>query len=289
MMRLAWTQLRTGADRLWAALRGWIAHDAPSMSASIAFFAAFSLAPILVVAVSIASFFFGVEAVQGRLFSSIESVVGAAGAEAVQAMLANAWLSGDQGWSGALSLLAVFIGATATFAELNRALNRIWDVDPSRRVVIGVLRVRLLSFGIVIGTGFLMVVLLIADALLTHAQAWLWGGRGTLPLLQQVQQCVSFVFLCVAFSVLLKVLPDVVVAWREAITGGVAAAVLFAIGKHLFARYLAYAGTANAFGAAGSLAVLMMWLFFSAAVFLFGAELAAASRRPADKPGYMPM
>lgn len=257
-----------------AVVGAWVADGGPSMSAAVAFYAAFSLAPVLVVAIAVASLFVGVEAVQGRLFSGIEAIVGDDGAVVVQAMVANAWKSGG-GWSGWLSLLGTAVGATATFSELNRSLNLIWRVPENRHMFASLLRVRLLSFGLVLGTGFLMVVLLIADAALTFGSRLLFGAMGIKLVFGVVQQALSFAFLCLAFSFLLKLLPDAPVRWRAALTGGIATAVLFSLGKHLFARYLAYAGTANAFGAAGSLAVLMMWLFFSAAVFLLGAEIAA--------------
>lgn len=284
--RRVWGVSRAGAGVVAA----WFDHGAASMSASVAFYAAFSLAPLLVVAMAVASFFFGAEAVQGRLFSEIESVVGGQGAQAVQAMVASAWMTGDGGWSGILSLGAMVVGATATFAELNRSLNVIWGAPPSKHAMAGLLRVRLMSFGIVVGTGFLVVVLLIADALLVYVGELLWSQWRVFPLLQWLQQASAFLFLWLAFTALLKVLPDVPVRWRMAAEGGLAAAVLFSLGKHLFARYLAYVGTANAFGAAGSLAVLMMWLFFSSAVFLVGAEVAAAaSRRHSSGQKYTPV
>jgi membrane protein len=258
-----------------AVVGAWIADGGASMSAAVAFFAAFSLAPVLVVAIAVASLFVGVEAVQGRLFSGIEAVVGGEGAAIVQAMVASAWKAGGGGWTGGLSLAGTAIGATATFVELNRALNTIWNVPQDPHMVASILRVRLVSFGLAIGTGFLVVVLLIADAALAYGSHWLFGAVGIALALNLLEQALSFAFLCLAFSLLLKLLPDAPVPWRAAAVGGIATAVLFSLGKQLFASYLAYAGTANAFGAAGSLAVLMMWLFFSAAVFLLGAEVAA--------------
>lgn len=260
-----------------AALGDWLADGGPSMSAAVAFYAAFSLAPVLVVAIAVASLFVGAEAVQGRLFSGIQAVVGDEGAVVVQAMVASAWKAGGGGWMGGLSLAGTVIGATATFAELNRSLNIVWRAPENPRVIASLLRVRLVSFGMVVGTGFLVVVLLIADAGLAYGSRMLLGAMDLdlALVLGLLEQAVSFAFLCIAFSLLLKLLPDVHVPWGAALVGGIATAALFSLGKQLFARYLAYAGTANAFGAAGSLAVLMMWLFFSAAVFLLGAELAA--------------
>lgn len=266
--------LREAGGTFAAVLGNWSNDRCSSMSAALAFYAAFSLAPMLLVVITVASVFFGAEAVHGRLDAEIRAVVGPEGAVAVQAMLASAWKAGRGGWIGLFSLLAIALGASATFAELHSALNAIWRAPPPARAVAALIRVRLLSFGLVVGTGFLIVVLLIADAAVTYATEFLIGGF--LPLaLSAAQHAVSVVFLCAAFSILLKILPDAPVRWREAGAGGIAAALLFIGGKRVFAFYLARAGTANAFGAASSLAVLMMWLFFSAAVFLFGAELAA--------------
>lgn len=253
----------------------WFDDRCTSMSAALAFYAAFSLAPLLVVAVAVGSLFFGMEAVEGRLFTELESLLGRDAALTAQAVLANAWRGGQAQTMGWLSLAAIGVGATATFAELNSALNAIWHAPPAPHAMAALIRVRLVSFGLVLSTGFLLVILLIADAAILLVTDMLFSGGLLRTLIDTAQQLVSFVFLCSAFCVLLKVLPDVPVAWRDAWSGGIAGAALFATGKHLFALYLARAGGTSVFGAASSLAVLMMWLFFSAAAFLVGAEVAA--------------
>lgn len=272
----AWERRGRGAvDLTAAAATHWISDRCADMSASLAFYAAFSLAPLLVVAIAVGSVFFGVDAVTGRLYTELESLVGRDAALAAQTVVANAWRAGQARTLGWVSLAATGVGATATFAQLSSALNIIWHAPPAKHAVAALIRVRLISFGLVLGTGFLLVVLLIADAMVLFVTEVMFRGSWLEALAGVIQHLASFVFLCSAFGVLLKVLPDVHVEWREAFTGGTASGVLFAVGKHLFALYLARAGTASAFGAASSLAVLMMWLFFSAAVFLFGAELTA--------------
>jgi membrane protein len=268
----------------------WSDDRCSSMSAALAFYAAFSLAPMLVVVIAVASIFFGVEAVQGRLYGNLAALMGEQGAAIVQAMVASASRSGHGGLSGLLSLGATAIGASAIFAELNAALDAIWRARPFARAMATLIRVRLTSFGLVVGIGFLIVVLLIADAAITFATDVLLGGGFLDPLVGRIERLLSFAFLCWAFTALLKVLPDTPVRWRDAAGGGLASALLFTGGKHLFALYLAHAGTANAFGAASSLAILMMWLYFSAAVFLLGAELAAvlARRDDAGRGGEQP-
>lgn len=262
-------------DLTMAAAKSWIDDRCADMSASLAFYAAFSLAPLLMVAIAVGSLFFGVDAVQGRLFTELESLVGRDAALAAQTVVANAWRGGEARAVGWLSLAATGVGATATFAKLNSALDLIWHAPPAKHAVAALIRVRLVSFGLVLGTGFLLVVLLMADAMILFITDVMFRSGWLRDVAVLIQHVASFGFLCMAFSVLLKVLPDVHVEWYDAFVGGIASGVLFAVGKHLFAIYLARAGTASAFGAASSLAVLMMWLFFSAAVFLFGAELTA--------------
>ena len=211
------------------------------------------------------------------MFSEIESLMGKDGAVAVQAMVASAWKTGESGWVGLFSLVGVMIGASATFSELTKALNWIWRAPAKQGAVATLIKVRLISFGLVLGTGFLLIVLLILDAMLTFVGSALLAGRENIAesVLVLAQHVLAFVVLFSAFSVMLKILPDVRVRWKDAALGAFVATVLFSIGKHFLALYLAHAGTSSAFGAAGSLAVVMMWLFFSAAVFLLGAEVAA--------------
>lgn len=253
----------------------WSRDRCGSLSAALAFYAAFSLAPLLVVAVAVGSVFFGVEAVEGRLYTELESLLGRDAALAAQVLLANAWRAGEARTLGWVSLVATGIGATATFAQLNDALDAIWHAPPAEHAVAALIRIRLISFGLVVGMGFLLVVLLVADAMLLAITDLLFGDGAMSTVLSLIQQAISFGFLVMAFGVLLKVLPDVHVVWGDAWRGGLAGALLFAVGKHVFALYLARAGGTNVFGAASSLAVLMMWLYFSAAVFLLAAEITA--------------
>jgi membrane protein len=211
------------------------------------------------------------------LLAEIEAVIGKDAAAAVQAMVASAWKSGASGWVGYLSVGAVVVGASATFSQLTRALNWIWRAPATHGSVATLIKIRLLSFGMVLGTSFLLIVLLFMDAGLAFASSALLAGRDHLaaPVVFAFRHAFVFVILFSAFGALLKVLPEVHVRWRDAALGAFVATVLFSIGKHILALYLSHVGTANSFGAAGSLAVVMMWLFFSAAVFLLGAEVAA--------------
>ncbi|MGI4814949.1 MAG: YihY/virulence factor BrkB family protein [Janthinobacterium lividum] len=269
----------------------WIADQCSTMAASIAFYSAFSIAPTLVIVIAVASMFYGADAVQGRLFAEISGIVGKDAAAGIQAMVANAWQARMATGTTIVSLGAVVIGASATFSQLNTALNRIWPLPPMALTasLVGLLRIRLISFGLVLGIGFLIVVMLILDALVAGLGQWLWGANTPSYLLANLlQHLTTLVVLMLAFTAMLKLLPEAVMRWRDAWKGGLAAALLFTAGKGLFAFYLARAGTANTFGAAGSLAIVLMWLYYSAAVFLLGAEVAAAAGRRHEQRSHHP-
>ena len=258
-----------------------------AMAASIAFYAAFSLAPTLVMVIAIAGWFFGAAAARGELFSHINGLLGDQAAAGVQTIVENAHHSGSTGGIAAIisfSLLA--IGASATFSSLNSALNLVWPyTGPRSSSVIALVRVRLISFGLVLGVAFLLIVSLVLDTVITFVGQWLWGNSRYVVIGNLLQLGVGLLVLTCAFAGLLKFLPDATVRWRDAFVGGIVAAVLFSAGKKLFALYLAHAGMASSFGAAGSLAVLLMWLYFSAAVLLLGAEFSAARGRMHDPRG----
>ncbi|SAL18112.1 putative ribonuclease BN [Caballeronia peredens] len=263
-------------------LTQWTQDHCLMFSASIAFFAAFSLAPTLVIVISVASVFFGADAVQGRLFDEISGVVGVDAAHALEAIVANAWHADIARSTAILSLAGVLIGASATFSSLHSALNVIWPTPAvsARESIVTLLRVRLMSFGLVVGAGLLVAVLLVLDALVEILGHWVLGDGSPFIVLSDLsRRALSLAVLMLAFTVLLKFLPTTRMLWRDAALGAAAAALLFEGGKRLFAFYLAHAGTANMFGAAGSLAIILMWLYYSAAVFLLGAELSATAAR----------
>lgn len=267
-----------------------------TMAAGIAFYSAFSLAPMLVMVIAVAGWFFGAEAIRGQIFQDAHLLIGDQAAAAVQMIVANARShSGTGGTAAFISVVALALGASATFASLNTALSIVWPADPSKRAstVMALVKVRLISFGLVLGVAFLAIVSLVLDTIVTYIGDWLWGGSPYVVAGDILQLVLGLVVLAFSFAALLKFLPDARVAWHDALTGGIVAALLFTAGKKLFALYLAHAGLATAFGAAGSLAVLLMWLYFSAAVLLLGAEYAAARGRrrlraktsqPANKP-----
>lgn len=260
----------------------WSQDHCVMFSASIAFFAAFSLAPTLVIIIAVASIFFGADAVQGRLFGEIANVVGADAAHGLEAIVANAWHADIARSTAIVSGVGVLVGASATFSTLHTALNVIWPapVAGTRESILAILRVRAISFAFVLGAALLIVALLVLDALVVIVGQWALGTSGPSFLIAALaQRAISLLMMMLAFAVLLKFLPSTRMQWRDAALGALTAALLFECGKRLFAFYLQHAGMANTFGAAGSLAIILMWLYYSAAVFLLGAEVSAMAAR----------
>ncbi|KXU94268.1 ribonuclease BN [Caballeronia megalochromosomata] len=275
-------------DASWVlgALKQFSENRCAAMAASIAFYSAFSLAPTLVMVIAVAGWVFGAEAARGQLFHQVNGLLGDQAASGVQSIVENAHRSGGTGIAAIISFVLLAVGASATFSSLNTALNIVWPMSGEQRSsVIAMVRVRLVSFGLVLGVAFLLIVSLVLDTAIQAVGMWLWADSPFVIVGDVVQLAVGLAILTVAFGALLKFLPDAPVEWRDALVGGLVAALLFSAGKKLFAVYLTHAGTASAFGAAGSLAVLLMWLYFSAAVLLLGAEFSAARARLHDPRG----
>lgn len=255
------------------------ADKCTTLAAGIAFYSAFSLAPMLLMVIAVAGWFYGAEAARGQLFSRVQGFLGSDAAAAIQAIVEHAHQQGGGGFAAILSIVLLVVGASATFSSLNTALDVVLPMPKreSRSGVVQMVRTRLISFGLVLGVAFLLIVSLVLDTVITFIGAMLWQNTPFVFFGNLAQMLVSFVIMLAAFGALIKFLPDAsaLVRWRDAAWGGAVSALLFTIGKKLFAMYLAHAGTASAFGAAGSLAVLLMWLYFSAAVLLLGAEVAA--------------
>jgi membrane protein len=248
--------VRKDASWVMGALRKFGEDRCSAMSASIAFYSAFSLAPTLVMVIAVAGWVFGADAARGQLFHHVNGMLGDQAAAGVQSIVDNARRSGGTGVAAVISFVLLAIGASATFSSLNTALNLVWPLsDQQKSSVFALVRVRLISFGLVLGVAFLLIVSLVLDTGIQAVGTWLWGDSSFVVIADVAQLVVGLGILSMAFGALLKFLPDARVLWRDALVGGLVAAMLFSVGKRLFALYLAHAGTANAFGAAGSLAV----------------------------------
>jgi len=257
------------------AVAAWVDDYAPSMGAALAYYTLFSLAPLLLISVSIAGLVFGPEAARGEVFSELRDMIGDEGAAAAQSLL-QSLNKPAQGVVGTLvGLATLVIGAASVFGELQNSLDRIWRAPP-RRGGAGLwtlIRTRLLSFGMILCVGFLLVVSLVASAAIAalgkrYANAF--GGWALVA--EALNFALSFAVVTALFAMIYKILPRVRIGWRDVWTGAAVTALLFALGKSLIGLYLGRSGLASGFGAAGSLVVVIVWMYYSAQVFLLGAE-----------------
>ena len=258
-----------------AAVTAWANDFAPSMGAAIAYYAAFSIAPLLIIVLAVAGLAFGREAASGYLFAQAAGLIGADGAEALEAMVMSASDTGEGIGASLIGIGLLAIGATTVFAELQSDLDRIWKAPAimAPEGVWGMIRSRVLSLGLVVSIGFLLLVSLVVSAVLAAlGDAWAGAFENFEWLLQVLNFVVSFAVVTTLFAMMYKILPRVRIAWRDVWVGSVVTALLFTVGKLLVGLYIGKASVASGFGAAGSLVVLMIWVYYSAQIFLLGAE-----------------
>lgn len=248
---------------------------APSMGAALAYYTMFSIAPLLFIVILLAGLVFGEEAASGEIFGQLRGLMGDQGAEAIQTMVQSVREPATGAIGTVISVVVLLIGATTVLAELQSALDRIWRSPARERVsgVWGLIRARLLSFGMILGIGFLLIVSLIASAALAALGKW-WG-----PLLgdwetlaQALNLAISFGLFTTGFAMIYKYMPHTKIEWHDVWIGAAATALLFTIGKFLIGLYIGKSALASGFGAAGSIVVVLVWVYYSAQIFLFGAE-----------------
>lgn len=257
------------------AVMAWVDDYAPSMGAAISYYTIFSLAPLLVIVIAIAGALFGREAAQGQIVAQVSGLVGREGAVAVESLLRSVDEPGKGLVAGLISVVVLLIGATTVFAELQSALDRIWHV-PERQKPSGVwavLRARLLSFGLILGLAFLLMVSLLVSAALAAFGSW-FGALvpGWELMLQSLNVLISLGIVTVLFAMIFKLMPTARIAWRDVWIGAGVTAVLFELGKLAIGLYLGKSGVNESFAAAGSLVVLVAWVYYAAQIFLLGAE-----------------
>ena len=256
-------------------VREVIDDDVPSLSAAIAYYTVFSLPPLLVVVVAVAGAVFGADTVQDALLGQASGLVGAEGGAAMRSMIENASSLGTGLGAKAAGIAALLFGAAGAFGQIQKALNRAWEVEEVRHGFVGFLVKRFLSFGVVLTIAFLLLVSLVVSAALASV-----GDIATSAIPSGVAQQVVHVLNAVAslgiitvlFAVMFKILPDAEIAWRDVWVGGFATALLFTIGKTAIGVYLGTADPGSAFGAAGALALILIWIYYSALIVLVGAE-----------------
>ncbi len=249
---------------------------APRMGAALAYYAVFSLAPLLIIAVAVAGSMFGRQAVEGRLADQLDALFGDDGARAVQAMIASADKPGAGLFATVVSVVMLVFGAMGLFLELQDVMNTVWKVAPKPgRPIFSFFRDRLLSLVMMLATGLLLIASVIISALLTTLGRVI-GDWAASTRSQAIHSLAFFGVATLFFATLFRLVPDVKLAWRDVWLGAVLTALLFTLGKWLIGLYLEQAGIATAYGAAGSLAALLLWVYYSAQIFIFGAEFTRA-------------
>lgn len=267
--------LKSGFGLLKESFKEWKEDGALSLGAALAYYTIFSLAPMLLIAISVAGLVFGREAAQGELVGQMRGLLGQQGAEAIQTMVANAGKHSSGVIGTILGIATLLFGATGVFSQLQASLNRIWDVEarPAKGIW-GFLRTRILSFGMVLGIGFLLLVSLAISAAIAAMDTYITGlfpgGEVVIGIISAV---IGLGLITLLLAMIYRFLPDVKIAWRDVWTGAVITAVLFLIGKVLIGLYLGNSSVASTYGAAGSLVILLLWIYYSSQILFFGAEI----------------
>lgn len=257
-----------------AATSSWVDDYAQSMGAALAYYTMFSIAPLLLIVISIAGMIFGVDAARGEIFSQLQGLMGQQGADAVKGLLESVSKPAESITAMLVGTVLLLIGATSVFGELQDALDRIWRAPKRHKGGIwSLLRARLLSFGMITGIGFLLMVSLVVSAALA-AIGKLWG-----PLFSEweilantIDFLATLIFTTVVFAMIYKTMPRARVDWSDVWIGAAVTSLLFTIGKLLIGLYIGKSGVTSGFGAAGSLVVVLVWVYYSAQIFLLGAE-----------------
>ena len=257
--------LRQGARLALRAVRAWSDDYAPSMGAALSYYALFSIAPLLLIVIGVAGYFFGEQAARGEIYGEIAALIGPDGAHAVEGLVAAA----RRPQSGVLAMIVgtvlLVAGASTVFGELQNALDRIWRAPEQKaKGWWTLIRTRVASFGMILAIAFLLMVSLVFSAVISALGDW-WG-------LHIFDIVASFALMTVLFAMIYKILPRVRIAWGDVWIGAAVTSALFAVGKWAIGLYLGRSSVASAFGAAGSLVVVMVWVYYSAQIFLLGAE-----------------
>ena len=265
--------------KIWAlikaAAQSWSDDYAPSMGAALSYYTLFSIAPLLLIVISIAGLIFGEEAARGEIFGQLNGFMGSEAAAAIQGLLESVNKPAQGTVATTFGIVLVLIGATSVFSELQDAMDRIWRAPARHQTsgIWGLLRARLLSFGMILSIGFLLIVSLVLEAMLSALSRWwspLFTGWETVT--QIINTTVSFALTTLAFAMIYKIMPRVKIDWRDVWIGAGVTAFLFTLGKFLIGFYIGKSGIASGFGAASSIVIVLIWVYYSAQIFLVGAE-----------------
>jgi membrane protein len=269
--------------RAWALLKkaasDWRRDNAARLGAALSYYTLFSVAPLLIIAIAVAGLAFGREAAQGQIVGELQGLIGEAGARAVQDMVEASRRPEAGILATLIGICTLFLGATGAFAELKSALNVVWDVPDRGGGIKALLLGRLWSFAMVLAIGFLLMVSLVLSAAIAAADGFFaWVGMPQ-SAVQLTNAAVSFLIITVLFALIFKFLPDTEVAWGDVWAGAAFTSALFAVGKWLIGLYLGRSGLASTYGAAGSVVILVVWVYYAAQIFFFGAEMTQAYAR----------
>ncbi len=267
--------LRAVTDLFKAAAANWLADHAQSMGAALAFYTIFSIAPLLLIVIAVGGLVFGEEAARGEIYFQLNGMLGTPGARAVQGLLESARRPSDSVPAALFGVGVLFIAATSVFAELQDSLDRIWRAPqrPKSLGLWGLVRARLLSFGMILGIGFLLIVSLAFSAAMNALSRWARpDSPGWEAFSGASEPALNLLLMMAVFAMIYKTMPRARIAWRDVWVGAAVTSVLFLIGKALIGLYIGRSGITSAFGAAASLIVVLLWVYYSAQIFLFGAE-----------------
>lgn len=265
----------------------WNAHEAPRLGAALTFYTILSLSPLLVMAVAIAALVFGADGARQQIMHQAQSLIGKEGADTVASAMQNAQQPHAASLAGLVSIATLLFGASGVFVELRSALNKVWDVKPSETSgVMAWIKDRFFSIGMVLALGFLLLVSLLASAVLAALANWF---TGLLPMPEAVMQAISIAIglagTTLIFSLIFRYVPQTDMEWRRILPGAFFTAILFELGRFAIGMYLGQAAVGSAYGAAGSMVVVIVWLYYSSQIFYFGAEL---TRGWAERHGWQP-
>lgn len=265
----AWSFIKEVVDK-------FIDDKGPKLGAALSFYTIFSLAPLLIIVIAIGGLAFGDQAARGELFYQIQGLIGQEGAEIIQTTIQNSNQEGSSILAIIISFFTVVISATVVFVELQESLNMVWKVRPSseRSVIKGLVVDRVQSFALIITTGFLLLVSLVISAILSFISNKINENFISIPifLLDLVNGLISLAVIFLLFTMIFKILPDVNIKWKDVWVGGLATSLLFVLGKYLIGLYLGNSALSSTYGAAGSLVVLLLWVYYSAQILFLGAE-----------------
>jgi membrane protein len=266
--------LKTMIDLLQQTYHEWTSDRVPRLAAALSYYTIFSLAPFLIVVIAVAGLVFGREAVQGRLDEQIQGLIGAQGADMVQQLIQNVSQPQQNIVASVVGLATLLLGASGVFGQLQDTMNTVWNVPERKgRGILSTIKDRFISFTMVLGVGFLLVVSLVISAALSAIHGYVLGlVPGTETILHIINILISFGIITVLFAMIYKILPDIAIEWRDVWIGAAFTALLFTLGKFLLGWYLGNSGVLTTYGAAGSLVIILLWVFYSAQILLFGAE-----------------